>query len=763
MIAYAILAIPMIVVGAVWALDAQNSSPIDWVPESFPPRAEYDSFCEQFGRGDVVVMSWPGCSVDEPRIDQLTSALRATPGVYDPHGGSLLSGVASGREALTLLTTPLGGSVYTGDAGPALDRAQAIRRLQGSLIGPDGQTTLVTATLTGRGLEQRERVVELLRQAATDACGVPDDQLRVAGPVVEAMAIDAASQASLNYFAGPSSLVVFLLCWASLRSLRAAVVVFGLAGFCQAATMALVYYGGDSLTALLIVLPPLVQVLAVAGGVHLTNYYFDMQESLGDGDESHAARHAFHMGWAPCVLSAATTAIGMASLTASELAPIRAFGAYAAAGVLLTAAVMLGLLPAFYALWPPRRAAGRGYFGRSPAPGTFWPQWSDAIGYHSGALTVVGLALLVLGVVSASWVKTSVRIDTLFARDSQVMQDYAWIEQNVAPLLPIEVRVSLDRGSPMPDQQKLALLASIAEQTAADGRLGSAFSAADVLPDLGALQPDPNVDPHAAVAKLIAEARPRLEALGLLAVDPQQEHWRLTVRGSAIGDVNYAALVEAVRNGVATAMIAHASGDPASPASGLHAEVTGIMPLVQAIQTQLLDDLLKSFAGALIVIAIVMTLVQAGILSGLLAMIPNVFPIAVYFGWLGLRGAPIDIGVVMTASIALGIAIDDTLHFLTFFGRGLTRHGSRGAAVRFALSHCGPAMVQTTLSCGLGLLVFALSDFLPTARFAVSMAALLMLALLADLVLLPALLLSPLGVVASVGYERREPDDQAHV
>jgi predicted RND superfamily exporter protein len=105
-----------------------------------------------------------------------------------------------------------------------------------------------------------------------------------------------------------------------------------------------------------------------------------------------------------------------------------------------------------------------------------------------------------------------------------------------------------------------------------------------------------------------------------------------------------------------------------------------------------------------------------------------------------------DIGSVMTASIALGIAVDDTLHFLAFFRRTVNQPGtSRFSAVLSAYQHCGVAMIQTSVSCGIGLMVYAFSDFVPTSRFAILMAILLLLALLGDLLLLPALLLSPAG------------------
>jgi predicted RND superfamily exporter protein len=122
-----------------------------------------------------------------------------------------------------------------------------------------------------------------------------------------------------------------------------------------------------------------------------------------------------------------------------------------------------------------------------------------------------------------------------------------------------------------------------------------------------------------------------------------------------------------------------------------------------------------------------------------------VFPIIVIFGWLGGIGKPVDVGIMLTASVALGIAVDDTLHFLTWFGRGMKSGLSRVAAVRFAFEKCAAAMTQTTCICGIGLLPVTVSQFLPTREFALFLPAILLIALIGDLLLLPAMLVSPLG------------------
>jgi predicted RND superfamily exporter protein len=108
----------------------------------------------------------------------------------------------------------------------------------------------------------------------------------------------------------------------------------------------------------------------------------------------------------------------------------------------------------------------------------------------------------------------------------------------------------------------------------------------------------------------------------------------------------------------------------------------------------------------------------------------------------------------------MGIAVDDTLHFLNFFDRRIAAGESREHAILAAYQHCGRAMIQTTLICGAGLAIFAFSDFVPTARFAWMMVALLAAALIGDLILLPALLLGPFSRKRHSELESEPPIEQ---
>ncbi|TVP99886.1 MAG: hypothetical protein EA381_09085 [Planctomycetaceae bacterium] len=196
-------------------------------------------------------------------------------------------------------------------------------------------------------------------------------------------------------------------------------------------------------------------------------------------------------------------------------------------------------------------------------------------------------------------------------------------------------------------------------------------------------------------------------------------------------------------------------------AGPLQAVYTGIVPVVYKAQRTLLTSLIESIVLAFFLIAFVMIAllipghfpgfllqprqIGCGIVAGMVAMVPNLFPVVVIFGLMGHTHTLVDIGTMMTASVAMGVAVDDTIHFLTWFRQHIDQGMSRIEAVIETYRRVGAAMTQTTIVGGLGLFVFSLSTFTPTQRFGTLMLVLLATALIGDLILLPALLAGPLG------------------
>ena len=771
------LLIPWILWGAFQALQTQANSPIDWVSSDFPARQEYDHFQDMFGAGDVVVISWDDCKLSNESIDQFVLALRNAAGFFDSNGQWYFQGVLSGREVIRQMTQSID-----------LDPAEARRRVSGWVLGPDNETTCVVVSFKSSGLLRRGELVPLIRAAAHRYCGAGYESLHLAGPVMDGYSVDQASRLAMERYAPLSALITLCMCIICLDSLPAAVLVFGVASLCQAISLATIHYCGDTMTALMIIMPPLIQVLAVAGGIHIVNYYFDASKRCTDaGQANEPAIAAVRIGWLPCSLSAATTAIGLGSLAVSGLVAVRAFGVYAAIGVLVTLAISLGLIAGLLRFCPISVPRSFGRFGGI----RIWERLATTVSAHATLISGAAVVLMILLGIGVSRLQASVRIETLFGPKSRLMQDYAWLEQHVAPLVPIEVAVTFASDCRLNALQRIELIRTMDSRLRQIADVESVTSGLLFLPDVpanvapalrtcfeigehesceptalaagllsrGLTRPGPRLAPSAHISKhvlatdavlaesMIDRGKHVVSAFNYMRADGDRETWRLTATVSAVRRIDYSALLSQIRDQITPVL-----NDPTAAASqlvtqrhGTELRVSGLMPLVHEIQKQLLSDLFRSFLAAFAIIAVVMTLVQAGLLAGLLAMIPNTFPAITLFGLLGWFNHPLDIGTVMTASVAMGIAVDDTLHYLTFVRRELELGQSRFDAVLAAFQQCGRAMIQTTLICGIGLSVFVLSEFVPTARFAWMMLALLVTALMGDLIVLPALLLSPLG------------------
>jgi len=223
--------------------------------------------------------------------------------------------------------------------------------------------------------------------------------------------------------------------------------------------------------------------------------------------------------------------------------------------------------------------------------------------------------------------------------------------------------------------------------------------------------------------------------------------WRISLRvWSLKKDIDYAEFIQEVKD-VVEPIIAEANEQLELEAPAIKAVYTGMVPVVYKTQHELHRGLVWSFVSSFVLIGIVISFILRSAIAGFLAMIANLFAVFVVFGFMGHFGVLVDIGTMMTASVALGISTDDTIHFLTWFRHGIDEGKSRPDATRYAFSRCASAMFQTTMIAGFGLAAFALSTFTPTQMFGVMMLAILLLAMLGDLIFLAAMLNTPLGRV----------------
>jgi predicted RND superfamily exporter protein len=758
---------PFMYLGARRSLRSNKNDVKSWLPDAYEETTTYRWYRARFESDMFILASWEGCTLDSPALALLAKKLVPPD---DPAQNPLTAPLpffkkaVTGTDLVNLLVEKQGFS-----------EEEAIERLKGFVVGPDGKQTCLVLTVAqdSEPAWEAERVksnyrkpkflhavVERVYEVAEKECAIPRAAIRLGGPPVDNAAIDIEGERSLMRLAGFSGVVGLLMSWYCLRSWGLTVMVFTSAIFSAGLSLLAVWrFGyGDNMNAILLTMPSLVYVAATSAAIHLANYYRDTVRQSGfKGAPDRTVRAA----WLPLALATGTTAIGLASMCITELVPIRMFGLYSAVGVVISFFIVILYVPSLLQYFPLRKMDRSADSARRWDPGTS-PKWhgvGEWIIGRNGLVTAACLLVMVLGAWGVSKTQTSVKLMRLFSRDAQIIQDYKWLEDHLGPLVPMEVVLRVDKR--IEGKSNLDLMSRMV-------LVGDVQRAIGALPDVGSTLAAPtfaravprraNAIERMAWKRQIEKHRDDLRDYLMVDQNPEtgaeEELWRVSARVAALTDTDYGEFVNDIRAAVDPVVEAWREkiviDDPAlaaelGPSKGVTAVYTGLVPLIYKAQSSMLNGLILNFVGDLILIGVAMAFLVKNWSAGLLLMLPSLFPMAIVFGAMGWWGVVIDVGTVMVPAVALGVTVDDAIHFMLWVRHGQERGMTRPQAIMFAYQDCARAIYQSWGVIGLGLFSFALSSFTPTQRFGYLMFTMLTASSIGNLVLLPALLAGPAG------------------
>jgi len=781
--------LPMVVVGAFKAKGNNRNDVKGWLPLEYPETQVYRFFRRSFQGEEFVLISWEGCTMADPRLELLARKLLPPPEEAARIERPLFfkSAQTGPRAVERMMSEPLN-----------LGREEAIRRLTGALVGPapagvepgspaddlDRRQTCLVLTLADTARANLHGAIDLITKVASDECGIPADAIHMGGPPVDNVSIDKAGQTSVTILFGLSLVVGFFVSWWSLKSKALVGMVLASGVYSMFASLAVVWYSGYPVDAILLTMPSLVYVATTSGAIHLANYYRDQLAETGV--QEGAAGRAVHHALLPLSLATGTTAVGLATLAVSDLVPIRMFGIFSAAGVVVSFVILVTFMPAALELFPPalklgRLADGVAADGWKPPEESRWWRVGEWITRHHALVATACLLLMAAVGYGMTRVESSVQLMRLFSPKARIREDYRWLEAKLGPLVPMEILVRCDnRSCDLNFLERMELVERIQKKIGGLDEVGSSLSTVTFGRSLDSGEGGDGLGGAAARAFGLG-ARTKRSVLNrrlvahrgdFLAGDylrdakhpdgREEELWRISARVSATKEVDYALFRRDLK----------ATIDPIladlerEGVTGVKVEYTGLVPLVYKAQHSLLDGLIAGFITDFAIIVVVMVVLCRAASAGLVLLLPAAFPAVMVFGgmgwgnallkWLGTGTMLIDIGTVMAPSVALGVTVDDVVHFMLWFRRGIAEGLDRRQAVMLAYKGCARAMYQSWGVIGIGLSVFALSPFGPTQRFGHMMLSMLTIALVGNLVLMPAILAGPLGAVFGWSVQRIE-------
>ena len=585
------------------------------------------------------------------------------------------------------------------------------------------------------GAETAEVVSSLFDVIATFEA--PDFAIHTAGSPVMLQTVAASMARDMPRFVGLAIASIAVLLYLLFRRIIAVVIPLAVVALSVAATLGLMGWAGVPVHVPTQILPSLLLAVAVGDSVHLLSIFF---ERIRAGDaRADALCHALGHSGLALVLTSLTTAAGLFSFSTSALEPVAMLGLFAPTGVMIALFLSLTMLPALLVLAPIGSPRGQ-HFSREQNSLDRLLAGCARIATSRPRLIVGVCAALALGAgLAASQMKLSHDPLTWMGEETRIVQDTRFMNDHLGGSVSFEVVLESDRpgGIRQPATlERLGALGQSFEEDLRDGvSAGHTVSLADVVKEINrALNADHSTayaipeDPMLVAQELLLFENSGSDDLEDI-TDSQYSVARLSVRMPWRDAVRYTKFFD----------LAQADTDAALSQVGRPA-ITGILALLVRTISAVVTSMAQSYVLAFAVITPIMVLLLGNLRTGLLAMIPNVTPILLTLGLMGACGFPLDAFSLMVGGIALGLAVDDTIHFMhnyrRYRGQGMTLE----AAVETTLLTTGRAMLITSIVLSVGFMGFMLSSMVNLSNLGLLVAFTTVAAFLADVLLAPALL-----------------------
>ena len=526
-------------------------------------------------------------------------------------------------------------------------------------------------------------------------------------------------------------IVIFL--WFAFQSLWGILVPLGVVLLSGLWTLGLMELTGKAIDVMTIVLPTIIFVVGMSDVVHILSRYYE--ELRSGASKETGIRRAFKEVGLATFLTTLTTAVGFLTLTTSSIEPIHDFGLYAAAGVGIAYLLAFTLLPAVMVLLPAPhvRVDGSGVFWNQVLHRQFRKVLQRGRWILAGTLVVLGLAV---------WGTTQIQVDNVLledlASDDPFLQEFKFFENEFAGVRPFELAIQLPDNKDVYDLSIQQEIQDIGDYLKTEYGVGSLISSAEIFAQVNRWSngdqkqfhrlPSSQSDLQAMIKNLN-----RFGADELLALVAHPEDRLLRINGK-VGDLG--AQVFRVKNDELMRWF-----EQTHPDSPLELRVTGTAQLIDLNIASLATDMLKGLSIAFLVVALIAGLMFRSLRMVIISLIPNFIPLLLIAGIMGWFEIDLKLSTSIIFTIAFGIAVDDTIHFISKLRIQLAQGRSLPYAIKRTFIGTGKAIIITSIIlCG-GFITLGLSQFLGTFYIGVLISCTLLFAVLADLLLLPWLVL----------------------
>jgi predicted RND superfamily exporter protein len=721
-----------------------NQRPDELMFKDDPEYPRLQAFFEEFGYDEVVAAAYSADNVLEAgnlrRIRKITEDLGQLKGITRvvSIGNAEDVFVEDGSLTVAPLVRALPENAEQQEA--LKQRIEANPLYGGLLVSRDNGIALFDITLDAK-LEVEERDAVLARVDAIFSEEGNGNPHYMAGSPIGRAELFRCMRRDFSTLLPMGMILLILTMYLIFRNYLCILLPFVAISLSVVWTVGVMYLAGSELNFFSALIPTILFIVGTSDCVHILSQYQDCRETCST--KSEAVRRTIGLMLVPCALTTLTTQIGFLSLAACRIEALRLFGVFSAVGMGFAFLLSITLLPIGLSMGDTRPLSLR----KPPSEaflGILGPMHRFNVTGRRLILPVF-LALFLLAGYGALRLRVETDPAKFFGRKIRMITDMLFIEQKVGGFIPFFVVIEGHERDRIKDPLLLEKMDRLGAFIRQQEGVDKVVSGADLIKYMNFRLQENNPSAYRipgdrkAVAELLLMASISDES-GLISrfFDDEYSKASLAIRFRHHDFDSYKRLMDAIlpyldsEFGTVPDVTTYVTGTNMMLANTL-------MPFLQGLKQGLV------FAGA--AIFTLMIVLFRSLRVGFISMLANVVPIAITFGFMGLLGISLNFATAPLAAIALGIAVDDTIHFLSRFKREFSLdHDYEGAISRTMVSVGKPILITSVILTA-GFFIFLLSNFQYTRNMGMLISFTVVSAILGDLILLPVLLLitKPLG------------------
>ena len=702
-----------------------------WFDKNSPIITKYDAFRSMFSGDDTFVISFEdtqGIFREKPinTILDLTAAFEKLDGVQKVDSITNYQHISSQDDDVIV-------EDFIYDLTHLKEKKESALKdplILNQLISQDGKTTMIAvrlATLVGADEALNIKTMKAIEKITNAYEKKSGYHFYISGIPAVTASLVRVSQKDAMLLMPLAVVIVVVLLFVLFRSFMGVLIPSIVIVFTFLLVLSMQVLLGYKLNNFTVNIPAFITAIAIADSMHL--YLAWLYYKLNGLKNKEAVYQALSQNLLPIAMTSFTTAVGFASLGFSKIIPISTLGIAITSGALIAFILSVSIAPAILLMlkdgYTPKPIA---FFNLSKVKG-----YGQFITHHDKKIVTLFILLCIMIGYGVSYIKVDSNSIKYFGKETVVRSGSDFIESKITGPMIYEIIIDSKEKDGVKNPAYLRKIEDF--EKALTTHFSSVRFTTSLKDIIVRMQEVLNKDANATIptSKNLIGQYLLLYSMSLPQgneisdkIDIHEQRLRLTINSDIQDTSKDIEMIHWIEQW----------WENNSPYS---AEVQGQTAIFAYMQDSITDTLIVSISITLIIVVLSMFLIFRNIKMLWIFILPNIAPIFLVTGVMGYLGITIDIGVVVFASVVLGIAVDDTIHFFSKYFNAIKRMPFE-EAIDYVLSHSGNAMILTTFILSATFAVFGVSSFMPNVNFAIVTLFALNIALLLDLLLLPALL-----------------------